>query len=175
MRIGEAWNTKWSDIDFTANTISITPEKNSEPRITRLSDSLMGMLRSLHNTTGSERLFGKWLKSQRRLYYNFRRRVAAKLNNPRILRITFHTFRHWKATTLYHQTKDIVYVMRFLGHKNIKNTLVYVQLEEAIYDKKNDGYVSKAATTVEEVCKLVESGFEYVCDVGEAKVFRKRK
>ena len=101
--------------------------------------------------------------------------MAAKLNNPRILRITFHTFRHWKATTLYHQTKDIVYVMRFLGHKNIKNTLIYVQLEEAIYDKQNDGYVSKAATTIEEVCKLVDAGFDYVCDVGDAKVFRKRK
>jgi len=28
---------------------------------------------------------------------------------------------------------------------------------------------------VEEVYKLVETGSEYVCDVGEAKVFRKRK
>jgi hypothetical protein len=34
---------------------------------------------------------------------------------------------------------------------------------------------AKAATTIEEVCKLVEAGFEYVCDIGEAKVFRKRK
>ena len=101
--------------------------------------------------------------------------MAAKLKNSRILRITYPTFRHWKATTLYHETKDIVYVMRFLGHKNIKNTLVYVQLEEAIFDKKNDGFVSKAANTIEEVCKLVDAGFDYVCDVGDAKVFRKRK
>ena len=101
--------------------------------------------------------------------------MAAKLNNPRILRIPFHTFRQWKVTTLYHQTKDIVYVMRFLGHKNIKNTLVYVQLEEAIYDKQNDGHVSKAATTVVDVFKLVDAGFEYVCDVGDAKIFRKHK
>jgi hypothetical protein len=31
------------------------------------------------------------------------------------------------------------------------------------------------ARTEDEVCTLVESGFEYVCDFGEAKVFKKRK
>jgi len=48
--------------------------------------------------------------------------------------------------------------MRFLVHKNIKNTLIYVQLEEAIYEKGSDEFISKAATTVEEICKLVEAG-----------------
>ena len=28
----------------------------------------------------------------------------------------------------YHKTKDILYVMRLLSHKNINNTLVYTQL-----------------------------------------------
>lgn len=46
---------------------------------------------------------------------------------------------------LYHLKKDIVYVMRFLGHKSIKNTLVYVQLENALYQKFNNGYVAKIA------------------------------
>lgn len=138
-------------------------------------NTLRGMLEAIRIKSKSKRIFGKWLKSQRRLFHNSRRNVANKLKNPRILRITFHTFRHWKATTLYHQTKDIVYVMNYLGHKNIKNTLMYVQLEEAIYKDGSDDYISKAATTVEEVCELVEAGFDYVCDVGEAKVFRKRK
>jgi len=35
--------------------------------------------------------------------------------------------------------------------------------------------VCKVATTVEEVCKLVEAGFEYICDINDAKVFKKRK
>ena len=30
-------------------------------------------------------------------------------------------------------------------------------------------------STIEEACKLVEAGFEYVCDRSEAKIFRKRK
>jgi hypothetical protein len=44
-----------------------------------------------------------------------------------------------------------------------------------IFDKQSDNFISKAASTIEEVCKLVDTGFEYVCDVGDAKVFRKRK
>ena len=41
--------------------------------------------------------------------------------------------------------------------------------------KGSDEFVCKVATTVEEVCKLVEAGFEYICDINDAKVFRKRK
>ena len=54
--------------------------------------------------------------------------VAAKLNNLTINRITFKTLRHYKGTMEYHRTKDILHVMEVLGHKNIKNTLVYTHL-----------------------------------------------
>ena len=97
--------------------------------------------------------------------------MARKLQNPRILRITFHTFRHWKATMEYQRTRDILYVMKLLGHKNINNTLKYTQL----VDFKDDEYVSKVAKTVEEACQLVEAGFEYVCEMDGVKIFRKRK
>jgi len=40
---------------------------------------------------------------------------------------------------------------------------------------QDDDYISKVAHTVEEACNLVEAGFEYVCDVSAAKIFRKRK
>ncbi|MHA1711164.1 MAG: tyrosine-type recombinase/integrase [Candidatus Freyarchaeota archaeon] len=63
------------------------------------------------------------------------------------MQISFHTFRHWKATTLYYQTKDILYVMKFLGHRNIKNTLVYTQL--AKFSEKNE-LVCKVAINAKE-------------------------
>lgn len=71
----------------------------------------------------------------------------------------------------YHKTKDILHVMKILGHKNIKNTLIYTQL----IDVEGDEYVSKVAWTMEEAQKLVEAGFDYVIDVENAKLFRKRK
>lgn len=61
--------------------------------------------------------------------------------------------------------------MRVLGHKNINNTLVYTHL----VDFQDDDYASMVAENVEEACKLVEAGFEYVCDMGGVKIFRKHK
>jgi len=63
--------------------------------------------------------------------------------------------------------------MKFLGHRNIKNTLVYTQL--AKFSEK-DEFVCKVATNAKEAKKLVESGFQYVCTTPEGlMLFRKRK
>jgi integrase len=171
VRIGEAWRLKWVDIDFANSTVRITPEKGSEPRIFKVSDKLMSMLRSLQKDSSDDRVFPKLLRSQERLFYKARKKVSEKLKNPRIMQISFHTFRHWKATTEYAKTKDILHVMRLLGHKDIKNTLVYTQL----VNFGGDEYVAKVAHSEEEACKLVEAGFEYVCDFNGNKIFRKRK
>jgi len=72
----------------------------------------------------------------------------------------------------YHKTKDILYVMKLLGHKSIKNTLVYTQL---IDFPEDDEFVCKVAKTVQEASQLIENGFEYICAVEDAKLFRKRK
>jgi len=100
-----------------------------------------------------------------------RRRIAHKFGNPRILQIHFHTLRHWKATMEYHKTKDILYVMQLLGHKNIKNTLIYTQL----IDVKNDDYVCEVAKSLTEASQLIEAGFEYITEMEGFKLFRKRK
>ena len=71
----------------------------------------------------------------------------------------------------YHRTKDILHVMQLLGHKNIKNTLIYTQL----VNFKDNEYVCKIAKTLEEATKLIEAGFEYVTDMNGYKLFRKRK
>jgi hypothetical protein len=39
----------------------------------------------------------------------------------------------------------------------------------------DDDYVSRVAKDVQELCQLVEAGFEYVTDMDGVKVFRKRK
>jgi hypothetical protein len=36
-------------------------------------------------------------------------------------------------------------------------------------------YISRAAWTLEEAGRLVEAGFEYVCEVEGARLFRKRR
>ena len=121
------------------------------------------------------RIFGSYiLNGFACSFYRQRKRIALKLQNPRISQITFHTFRHWKATMEYHRTKDIIYVMRMLGHKNIKNTLIYTQLLPFTED---DQFICKVATDTKEACELIEDGFTFV--TGEysdgGKIFKKPK
>jgi len=64
--------------------------------------------------------------------------------------------------------------MKTLGHKNINNTLFYVQLAEELF-KDQQEYVSKVAKNEADACALIEAGFDFVCDFNEAKIFRKPK
>jgi len=172
-RAGEIFALKWDDIDFEKKTVSFTPEKGSEPRRFRMSGKLIGMLAKLPRD--GDKIFAHHYSSLNNLMRTFqrqRKRIAFKLANPRLLKISFHTLRHWKATMEYHKTKDILHVMQILGHKSIKNTLIYTQL---VKFENEDEYICKMAKTPKEVKKLIELGFEYVCEQDGLKFFRKRK
>jgi integrase len=173
-RRGEAFNLKWTDIDFVNNTVRITPEKGSNPRIFRISAKLATMLHTLPKTDNKKVWIYKNTFYLDRGFRRQRKRTANKLGNPRLLQIHFHTLRHWRATTEYARTKDILYVKQLLGHKNIKNTLKYTQLVNFPHE---ENFICKIAKNVEDATELIEAGFEYV--TGEymdgGKLFRKRK
>ena len=172
MRSGEAIKLKWIDVNFENNTIRVNnPEKNSNARMFKVSTKLIAMLNALPKA--SEKVFGTEpnLRSLRTCFLRQRKTIANQLQNPRMLQITFHTFRHWKATMEYHKTKDILHVMKLLGHKRIENTLIYTQL----INFESDEYMCKTARTEQEIHDLIEVGFEYICDLDDAKFFRKRK
>jgi len=68
--------------------------------------------------------------------------------------------------------------MQILGHRNIRNTLIYITVEKGLFQETTDDqYHVKVAKNTEESIKLIEVGFEYV--TGEyndgGKIFRKRK
>jgi len=174
-RFSEALHLEWTDIDFENQIVNITPKKGSNPRMLRLSSELINMLNRLPKK--SSKIFGGITPSGLKTnLWNSRKRVAHKLSNPRINKITFHSLRHWKATMEYHQTRDILHVKKILGHRSIQNTMKYIDLEHAIFNSRNDEqFTVKVAETVEEVCELVEAGFEYVTEVNHKQIFRKRK
>jgi integrase len=173
VRIGEALRVKWLDIDLERRTAHITPEKHSNPRILPLSHKLVNMLNSLPRK--NQFVFPKNYNTLRESYRYLKNKTANKLQNPRLKKITFHTFRHWKGTMEYHKTKDIIHVKKILGHKEIKSTMTYINLESAIFLTTTDEYTSKVAKNIEEAQKLIESGFEYITEMDGLKLFRKRK
>ena len=73
---------------------------------------------------------------------------------------------------LYYRTKDILLVKQQLEHKKLETTLIYTQL---VNFNEEDEFYSATGTTIEESRKLIEQGFEYVTDMEDVKIFRKRK
>jgi hypothetical protein len=108
-------------------------------------------------------------------FISARRSLAQRLQNPRLLRETFHTFRHWKATMLYHQTKDPCYVKDFLGHKPLASTEIYINIKRTMFESACDEFTVKVTEKPQEVKALLEAGFEYICQKDDLPFFRKRK
>ena len=169
VRCGEASQLLWTDLDTVDCSIIVTPEKNSNTRKLKISNKLAAMLNELPK--GAKTVFNANSDAMRKSFTLQRRLIAFKLKSQRLRQITFHTFRHWKATMEYHKTRDILHVMQVLGHKSIRNTMMYTQL----VDFQEDDYVARIAHSETETCQLIEAGFEFVCDNGANKVFRKRK
>jgi integrase len=171
-RTGELQKLKWIDVDLERKTMKITPEKGSNARILPISEKLIAMLKNIPNKT--EYVFP--CKKPRKTYESVRKRTALKLNNPRLLQINLHTFRHWKATTEYHNTKDIIHVAKLLGHKNIKNTMIYINLDSALWLQSSDQWTSLVTHSIEEETKAVDAGFELVRSINETTaLYKKRK
>jgi len=87
-----------------------------------------------------------------------------------------HTTRHWKATQLYYQTKDILHIREFLGHKRLGSTLIYINIENALFHNgAPEEFYVEIARTSKEIEGVLEVGFEYICEKDNLLFFRKRK
>jgi len=162
MRRGELHRNTWNEIDFAHGTITVIPEKGSRPRIFKVSQNLMNRLawlRANNNVKDPKRIWNPNIHNIQRLYEMQRARIAEKHQIPDLNKITFHTFRHWFATNLYHKTKDIVHVQRMLGHRSISNTMIYIHIEEALFPDEVLKTMVKYASTKDQITGLLEDGF----------------
>ena len=105
------------------------------------------------------------------VWMRIRNRLAKRLHEPELKKIRLYDLRHYFATMLYHRTKDILLVKEQLGHRRLENTLIYTHL----IDFKDEEFIVRAVKTVQEACQLLESGFEYVTEIDDIKLFRKLK
>jgi len=175
MRIGEVLRLKWIWLDTERNVLTLNaPEKRGRPRVCKISSKLVGMLQALPKK--NQLIFGGVNpKHAQQCFKNSRRKLAKKLENPRIAKIHFHLIRHWFGTMEYHKKPDIIHVQQLLGHRNVLATQIYINLEQALFKDANDEYHVKVADTVEEATKLIAVGYEYVSTMGDKQIYRKRK
>jgi integrase len=170
-RSGEAWRLTWTDFDYETGIITISkPEKNGLPRQFKLSGKLAAMLNMLPKK--DQKIFGKTkLSNFRKNFMGQRKRLAHKLQTPRIDKITFHTLRHLFGSLEYFKTKDILHVKERLGHQAISSTLIYTHL----VNFESDEYHTATSKSLKQDEELLKAGFEYVTERADIKIYRKRK
>ena len=171
-RTSEVKHLKWTDINEKDNTISINqPGKGSNSRTVEVPVQTIAVLKNLPKTHG-EYIFSVNGTGVQSSFRRKRREVAAKLQNPRLLKIHFHTLRHWRATMEYSKTREIYAVKQLLGHKSLKSTDRYQHMVKFPHEE----YISKVARTIEEAQELLNAGFRFECDYGtDGKIFIRRK
>jgi len=169
----ELHNLTLENIDLEQGIIHIQSAKHGNPRSLRLKSETWANLKLLIGKMKPQ-LKARIFAEQERLAKNWREerlRAYGETGNVELLKIRLYDLRHFYATRLYNATRDILRVKNDLGHRSIQNTLRYTH----VVNFRDDEYHSATARTIEEACKLVESGFDYVTDIDGVKVFRKRK
>jgi hypothetical protein len=59
----------------------------------------------------------------------------------------------------YHKNKDIIHCQQVLGHKEITSTMLYISLENALFNNgKPEEFYVKVAHNMDEACQLLEIG-----------------
>ena len=166
---GEAIKLRW--IDISENIITINhPVKGHLPRQIQVSQKLLSMLNNLPKT--SEYIFPVKYGILETTFWVTRRRIAQKLQNPRLLKVSFTTFRHWGGTMIAHYTNgNVLTVKKLLGHKNIQNTMKYI----GMIHFKDDEFDVTTATSVEEAKTILAAGYDYITEKNGIMLFRKPK
>ena len=173
----EVGNLKVKDIDLQQKTVYPTTAKHGAPRVLKLSNSLTEIFKAYiirNNLNPTDKLFKGNSEMYGQHFRIHRNQLAKKLQKPELRTIRLYDFRHYYATRLYAKTKDILYVMQQMGHKNIMNTLKYTQLLKV---NEEEEYTCKVAVDIEQTKELIEAGFEYITGeyIDGGKLFRKRK
>jgi site-specific recombinase XerD len=127
LRLDEARNIKWQDIDFDREIIHLKTAKGDKERVVFLHKKLIDVLK-MYGINKEGLIF----VSQRNGKYNKRtiqqivkcapKKVGIKKN------VTPHTLRHSFATHFLESGADIRYIQQLLGHKDLKTTQIYTHV-----------------------------------------------
>lgn len=117
-RASEALNLRPSDLNHETKSVHIRGLKNSRDRSIALTPELFDRLSRL--AIGGVEFIFPWKLRNADLWWRRVRPCAKKL----------HALRHTFAVNLYRKTRDIALVQFALGHKNIRNTMIYLEIDQ---------------------------------------------
>ncbi len=148
LRLSEAINLKWENINLMTGKVEIIEGKGAKDRILWVNNGTLNLLKEWKEVQAEElnkrdidiipKLVFTTLKGNkldpgniRSMVYKYSDKAGVDKN------ISPHTFRHTFATDLYRETKDIRLVQKALGHSDLSTTMIYThivdeKLEEAL-------------------------------------------
>ena len=136
LRISEALNLKWSDINYQDNSIYVYGKGSKERKVYIIKDFLDYLknfdkknkfLFMLNNKKISARSVNKFLEN----CYN-----DSIIN----YKLSSHVFRHSFATTMLENNADIRHIQKLLGHSSISTTEIYTKVAKSMKKRVLDSY-----------------------------------
>ncbi len=137
LRLSEIGNLKIQDIDSKRDVVQVRAGKGKKDRITLLPARLLTELRSYYTLYrpssylffGSDKNRNISRHAIQRAYYKAKKKTG--LRKPGGI----HTLRHCFATHLLEDGTDISVVQKFLGHADIRTTMIYLHLTRRLFEK----------------------------------------
>jgi integrase len=167
---GEVLGLNWKDL--SGNVITINKPVNGHlPGQIKISLELTGMLNNLPKK--STRIFPTSYNSIAHCFRILRKATARRLQNPKILHVTFKSFRHWEGSMLAYITSgNVLAVKKALRHKQVTNTMKYIHRLE-FQDPESFDVVT--ATTVEDIQRYAKEDYMKFDEFNGIHVYRRTK
>lgn len=126
MRVSEAINLKWKDIDLDRNTIHIKNSKGGKDRIVMLATKVKAQLKEAPTKKGIVFTTNRGDRHTTRSIQEIVSKAAsiAGINKD----VSPHSLRHSFATHLLENGTDIGHIKELLGHSDIKTTMIYARI-----------------------------------------------
>ncbi len=126
LRVSEAVNLTWRDIDFEKGEIRVRKGKGRKERIVLVDPSTLCMLVKYKNMISppseDERVLGISVRTVQHIIKTLRERTGLSK------KVTPHTLRHSFATSLLEAGVDIRVIQELLGHSSLNTTQIYTHL-----------------------------------------------
>ena len=131
----EVVNLTPENFDFDLNTIMPQTAKRGAARTIKVEQMLSEAIKRYiteKKIKPNQRLFPIKVKSYSYEFRRVRNRIANNANDPSIKRIRLYDFRHYFGTLVFSKTQSVAFTANQLGHRNWKNTKVYVDLDAVL-------------------------------------------
>ncbi len=136
LRISEALNLKWSDINYQDNSIYVYGKGAKERKVYIVKDYLNHLKNLGKNNQFVFALSNKKIstRSVNKFLENCYKDSIIKF------KLSSHVFRHSFATTMLENNADIRHIQKLLGHSSISTTEIYTKVAKSMKKRVLDSY-----------------------------------